>query len=318
MCAMAGSPVLGLSVVSSTATSARAASRNDSTDAAAGPNAGSSATPFSRDCSAVPRRVDSGDQEGILGAPFVEQAGQFAAHVAVPDQRQFHGFTHSIELAVDTVEFGFEPFVGSRQAVHHLFGPIEVLPLALIAPVGGRRRNNGPQIGDLVGQLDQLRPRRFPGSVLHLQRLALFLRQRFVIRDFGHQAGHVAAKSLFHLRESDRRVLHHVVQQRRHDEIRIRVVGVGGDQVRDFQQMIDVGHSRQPFPFLLCVLFGGIKSRGQNWFDGRGHFLLIVAGTHGNALRPGAAKTGREHVDNRAVTVREPSRLPAFQQIPPK
>ncbi len=45
MCEIAGSPVAGLSVVSSTAISARAASRNSSMEAARGPNGGSSGRP---------------------------------------------------------------------------------------------------------------------------------------------------------------------------------------------------------------------------------------------------------------------------------
>src|ERR1035437_736750 len=44
MCPVAGSPVDGLSVVNSTATCARAASRNSSTDAARGPNSAASVT----------------------------------------------------------------------------------------------------------------------------------------------------------------------------------------------------------------------------------------------------------------------------------
>jgi hypothetical protein len=45
MCEMAGSPVAGFRVVSSTAISACAVSRNSSMEAAAGPNTGSSGTP---------------------------------------------------------------------------------------------------------------------------------------------------------------------------------------------------------------------------------------------------------------------------------
>src|SRR5215472_15990144 len=43
----------------------------------------------------MPRGVDAGDQKRIGRAQFVQQTCQLAAHIAIPDQGQSQGFTHS-------------------------------------------------------------------------------------------------------------------------------------------------------------------------------------------------------------------------------
>src|ERR1017187_3387879 len=101
-----------------------------------------------------------------------------------------------VEPGVRPVELSLETGVRSRQSFHHLSGPFKVLPLTFHTPIRWRGGQYGPQIGYLVSQLDPCRPLGLVRRIADLQSLTGSLRQRFVVRDFRHQASHVIAEAL--------------------------------------------------------------------------------------------------------------------------
>ena len=63
------------------------------------------------------------------------------------------------------IEQGFQPRMGAPHLPDHLRRPVEVLAPPESRPVGRREVDEIAQVGDLVGQLDQLGPMRSVGGM---------------------------------------------------------------------------------------------------------------------------------------------------------
>src|ERR1700678_3530563 len=92
------------------------------------------------------------------------------------------------------VEKRLELGVGAPQSIDHLFRPIEVFAPTLERPIRRRRTAKIPQIANLVRELHEFCASAESAGVLHLQALALLLRQRFVVGDFGHHRGYLRSE----------------------------------------------------------------------------------------------------------------------------
>ena len=133
----------------------------------------------------------------------------------------------------------------------HTRCPFHVLVDPLPIPASRRAFQHGSKVGYLVGQLDGLRANGFLRSVQHLKALSFRLGQRLVIGHFEHQGSDVRSEPFDQFCLGDARVFDHIVKQRCGDEIVIGFVEGSGNQMRHFDQMIDVGFGGSPLPLLI-------------------------------------------------------------------
>lgn len=77
------------------------------------------------------------------------------------------------------------------------------------------------------------------------------------VRDLGNQISHVTSKTLFNFALRYAAVLDHITKKGGDSEVLIRLGDRSGDQMGDFEKMVDVRFGGGSLPFLSRVLFGG-------------------------------------------------------------
>ncbi len=115
----------------------------------------------------------------------------------------------------------------------------------------------------------------FTRRVLNLQRLPRLFGQGLVICGLQHQGGHIAAEALLQLLCSHAGILNGVVQESGRHQVRVQDRTAGGDQLRNFDQMIDVGFCGLAFAFLGDMFLGGEVCCCQDFLRVRGRLVVV-------------------------------------------
>lgn len=98
-------------------------------------------------------------------------------------------------LRIGGIEQSLQLRVYAPRLPDHQRGPIEIFPPPERRPVGRREIGEVAEVGDLVGQLDQLGAARGVGGVFYLLAFALGLGQRLVVGDGVHVGQHLRAEA---------------------------------------------------------------------------------------------------------------------------
>src|SRR5471030_1803198 len=109
--------------------------------------------------------------------------------------------------------------VGGGEARDNSPGPVEILALALNAPIGRRTVKEGAQIGNLVSNFQGLRANRLVRRGLYLERFASLFGQRLVICYFHDERCDVLIERLTDFLPGNSGIFHNVMEKACHDEV---------------------------------------------------------------------------------------------------
>ena len=167
----------------------------------------------------------------------------------------------SIQLRLDRgcirlVKEGFQNVVGTANLVNDALAPVAILPPPFEGPIGGGGDRHISDIGNFVSEFHQFGAIADVGDMLHLQLFTGRLRQRFIVRQFLDNGRHRFAKQVSDFSEGGFGIFDGIVQERPDENDRVVDVGLIGQNVEQFDGVINVGRMVRIFTPLLAMLTG--------------------------------------------------------------